>query len=873
MSLVGRLKATLGLDARGFDKGLKSSESRVKRFGKAISKIGVGLSLVSAGVLAAVRNQLNAADELSKSAQRLGVPIEELSALRHAADMSAVSTSDLDNGLRRLSRNMQDASTGGKKTSALFRELGISVSDANGKLRPTSEVMADAAERLGAMPDGAKKTALAFELFGRAGTNLIPMLNGGREGLQGMLKEARELGLVVDQKTGKSAENFNDNLSRLSKTLRGVLLQSMAALAPVLERVTNSVVSASKWFRDLSPSVRQALAGFVAFLAVAGPLALAIGGVTLALSAIAGPVVAVVGGFAALVAGASALGVSLRTIAAVAGAVAAAFGIKLVVAIGAKFVASAVAATRQALALEMALGAKSRAAAVAGVAVKSLSRALIALRSALVATGIGALVVAAGLLVDQFTHLVQRSGGLGTALSLLWNVAKEVFSRIGLAGLAAVDRLRAGFFDLQARSVRIWAGIIRTVTSAAEAIVDSGIGAAEAFKTAFQGIPHALGDFMFQAANSVIDGVEGMINAVVGRINKFISGLNSALAKLPSWAGGGSLSVGLVGEVYLGGVDNPFAGKAAGMGQAAQDAYDAAQGTSDFGGRANRLEALASGIDTSAAAARAASDVLLDMATAPLTSIDALREAMQETEGDIDSTSEATTRLQQELDKLGNGGGGAGGAGKGKSGKSIKEKLSEPFKYLKEKVKGFSDSLAGAIVQGQSLGDAMRGVFQRMAQDLIASGIQRLMMNLFNFGGGGGKIFGSLLGSIFKVPSYASGTMNHPGGIAQVFEEGGELINLPSGARVIPHDLSRMMVTAAGKSAGASASSDLSKVQTQEVVVRLSQSAMRLSDDGKIVAEIGLQTDQKISRAAENADRALPQKVQQINQRPRDRYT
>ncbi|UWR40246.1 phage tail tape measure protein [Phaeobacter inhibens] len=871
MSLVGRLKATLGLDARGFDKGLKSSESRVKRFGKAISKIGVGLSVVSAGVLAAVRNQLNAADELSKSAQRLGVPIEELSALRHAADMSAVSSSDLDNGLRRLSRNMQDASTGGKKTSALFRELGISVSDANGKLRPTSEVMADAAERLGAMPDGAKKTALAFELFGRAGTNLIPMLNGGREGLQGMLKEARELGLVVDQKTGKSAENFNDNLSRLSKTLRGVLLQSMAALAPVLERVTNSVVSASKWFRDLSPSVRQALAGFVAFLAVAGPLALAIGGVTLALSAIAGPVVAVVGGFAALVAGASALGVSLRTIAAVAGAVAAAFGIKLVVAIGAKFVASAVAATRQALALEMALGAKSRAAAVAGVAVKSLSRALIALRSALVATGIGALVVAAGLLVDQFTHLVQRSGGLGTALSLLWNVAKEVFDRIGLAGLAAVDRLRAGFFDLQARSVRIWAGIIRTVTNAAEAIVDSGIGAAEAFKTAFQGIPQALGDFMFQAANSVIDGVEGMINAVVSRINKFISGLNSALAKLPSWAGGGSLSVGLVGEVNLGGVDNPFAGKAAGMGQAAQDAYDAAQGTSDFGGRADRLEAVASGIDTSAAAARAASDVLLDMATAPLTSIDALRDAMQETEGDIDSTSEATTRLQQELGKLGDGGG--GGAGKGKSGKSIKEKLSEPFKYLKEKVKGFSDSLAGAIVQGKSLGDAMRGVFQRMAQDLIASGIQRLMMNLFSFGGGGGKIFGSLLGSIFKVPSYASGTMNHPGGIAQVFEEGGELINLPSGARVIPHDLSRMMVTAAGKSAGASASSDLSKVQTQEVVVSLSQSAMRLSDDGKIVAEIGLQTDQKISRAAENADRALPQKVQQINQRPRDRYT
>ena len=869
MSLVGRLKATLGLDARGFDSGLKKSESRVKRFGKAISKIGAGLSLVSAGVLAAVRNQLNAADELSKSAQRLGVPIEELSALRHAADMSAVSTSDLDNGLRRLSRNMQDASTGGKKTSALFRDLGISVSDANGKLRPTSEVMADAADRLAAMPDGAKKTALAFELFGRAGTNLIPMLNGGREGLQGMLKEARELGLVVDQKTGKAAENFNDNLSRLSKTVRGVLLQSTAALAPVLERITNAVVNASKWFRDLSPSVRQALAGFVAFLAVAGPLALAIGGITLALSAIAGPVVAVLGGFAALVAAASGLGVSLRTIAAVAGSVAAAFGIKLVVAVGTKFVASAVAATRQALALEMALGAKSRAAAVAGVAVKGLSRALTTLRSALVATGIGALVVAAGLLIDQFVQLVQRTGSVGTALSLLWDVAKEIFSRIGLAGWAAVDRLRGAFLDFQAKAVRIWAGVIRTVTDAAEAIVDAGKGAAAAFRASFKSIPGALGDFMFQAANSVVDGVEGMINAVVTRINTFISGLNSALDKLPAWAGGGSLSIGLVDEVDLGSIANPFAGKAEEMSRAAQEAYEAALGSTNFGDRSAELDELAAKIDVSAAAARSASAVFLDMATAPMQSIEALREAMQGTETDTDNAASAAENLKDKLDDLEDGPGGGGG-GKGGKGEGKKGQQSE----LERKIKGISDSLAGAIVKGESLRDVMRNVWQRMAQDLVSSGIQKLMASLFNFAGvGGGGTFGKIVGTIFGIPAYASGTMNHPGGIAKVFEEGGELIDLPGGARVIPHDLSRMMVTAAGKAAGAAAAPDLSKAQTHQVVVGFAQSSMHLTDDGKIVAELNLQTDQKISRAAENADRALPGKVQQIQQRPRDRYT
>jgi phage-related protein len=166
----------------------------------------------------------------------------------------------------------------------------------------------------------------------------------------------------------------------------------------------------------------------------------------------------------------------------------------------------------------------------------------------------------------------------------------------------------------------------------------------------------------------------------------------------------------------------------------------------------------------------------------------------------------------------------------------------------------------------------MRKVWQRMAQDLISSGIQKLMTSLFDFSGvGGGGILGKVVGTIFGIPSYASGTMNHPGGVAKVFEEGGELIDLPGGARVIPHDLSRMMVTAAGKAAGAAASPDLSRVQRQEVVVSFAQTALQLSDRGEIVAQIGVQTDRKISQASRDADRALPRKVQSIQSDPRRR--
>lgn len=69
--------------------------------------------------------------------------------------------------------------------------------------------------------------------------------------------------------------------------------------------------------------------------------------------------------------------------------------------------------------------------AAARLATLSLGGALVALRGALVRTGIGALVVGAGELVYRFGRLVNAAGGFGEALSLLKDVASEVWQRIG----------------------------------------------------------------------------------------------------------------------------------------------------------------------------------------------------------------------------------------------------------------------------------------------------------------------------------------------------------------------------------------------------------------------------------------------------------
>lgn len=300
-ALVGALRAMLTLDSTAFVSGAnkaqksgKKLESGLATLGGAMKKVGLGLAIAAAGLGAAIKGQLNAADEMGKAAQKFGIGVEELSRLNYAAKLSDVSLETLGTGLRGLSKNMLAASNGSKTAGKLFSELGVSVTDSAGKMRSTEAVLQDVADVLSRMPDGAEKTALAMKVFGKSGAELLPMLNGGKTGLQAMAEEANRLGVVIDAKTAKSAENFNDNLTRLGAAMGGLVMQITAALAPTLEKLSQWAVDVSNAFGKLSPETRNmivqigAIVGVVSAAAASfGVLGLALSPLTVTISAIA----------------------------------------------------------------------------------------------------------------------------------------------------------------------------------------------------------------------------------------------------------------------------------------------------------------------------------------------------------------------------------------------------------------------------------------------------------------------------------------------------------------------------------------------------------------------------------------------------------
>jgi hypothetical protein len=218
--------------------------------------------------------------------------------------------------------------------------------------------------------------------------------------------------------------------------------------------------------------------------------------------------------------------------------------------------------------------------AVAALSMRGLATALVFLRGALIRTGIGALIVGAGELVYQFSQLVTRVGGVGEAFRLLGDLAKEVWSRIGLSLDAAFANMAAGWEGLKAAGLSALEGTIAGVVSFGDRTAAIFQGAYDAAVAIWGSLPGAIGDFAFQAANGLISGVEAMLNGVVTRINNFINGLNAALDLLPDWAvGEGGVRIGTLDPVELARIGNPFEGAATAAGAAARDAgADAAAG-------------------------------------------------------------------------------------------------------------------------------------------------------------------------------------------------------------------------------------------------------------------------------------------------------
>lgn len=222
----------------GFESGMNAS---IKRIGTAV---GAATVAAAAGFAAMIKNSLDTADNMSKLAQATGLSTEAISQLQYAADLSGVE--DLGGRLVKFNKTIAEAAQGSKEQADAFKVMGVNLRDVDGNLKSTEQLLLETADAFAEHADGAGKTALALDLFGKSGAAIIPLMNGGAAAIREAMAEADALGLTLDQYTGKSAEAFNDNITRLQKALQGLANKAAERLAPALQVMSDKVINVVK---------------------------------------------------------------------------------------------------------------------------------------------------------------------------------------------------------------------------------------------------------------------------------------------------------------------------------------------------------------------------------------------------------------------------------------------------------------------------------------------------------------------------------------------------------------------------------------------------------------------------------------------------
>lgn len=192
-----------------------------------------------------VRNTIDAADHLKDMAQKTGIAVETLNGLGFAAGQAGGNLDSMVAAAGKLNKSIAESAGGNKESQEAFKALGISVIDAAGNLKKADVVMSEVADKFEGFEDGPEKSAIALRLFGKAGADMIPLLNEGGGAMRENIEYTKKYSGMTSQLAAASDE-FNDTLGRLTVQQQAFSNQLTAAVLPMLKAVADETLRASE---------------------------------------------------------------------------------------------------------------------------------------------------------------------------------------------------------------------------------------------------------------------------------------------------------------------------------------------------------------------------------------------------------------------------------------------------------------------------------------------------------------------------------------------------------------------------------------------------------------------------------------------------
>lgn len=244
---IFELFGTIMVDNKEANKSLSDTDSKAGKVAKTLgngvkkaAEFAAGIATAAAGAVTGMTKLASSSastmDEIDKASQKMNISAEGYQEWSHAMELSGMSIDTMKTGMKALQKAMTGVDEEGNTTSEEFEKLGISLTNADGSLKSAEDVMNETIAALADMGDGAERTAIATKLFGRAGTEMAPMLNQGSDAIEAMKQEAHDLGLVFSDESVKAGAQLNDTLTNLKSSFSALKTGLGASLIPIVQK-------------------------------------------------------------------------------------------------------------------------------------------------------------------------------------------------------------------------------------------------------------------------------------------------------------------------------------------------------------------------------------------------------------------------------------------------------------------------------------------------------------------------------------------------------------------------------------------------------------------------------------------------------------
>jgi len=242
---------------------------KVGQVGQKLVPISTGAAAIGAGLVKLGYDSVKTADDLNTMAKQTGVTTDELQKMQYASDLVDVSVEDITGAMAKLKKKIDP-------NNKALQDLGVSVTNADGTLRNTTDVFYDTVAALSQIENETERDQAAMELFGRGADSLAGIIDDGGAALRAYGEEAQNMGLILDQDTLDSLNATNDMIDQMKATVLATFAEVGADVAtvlqPALQTAADFIGGITEKLRELTPEQTEMILKIVGIVAALAPM-------------------------------------------------------------------------------------------------------------------------------------------------------------------------------------------------------------------------------------------------------------------------------------------------------------------------------------------------------------------------------------------------------------------------------------------------------------------------------------------------------------------------------------------------------------------------------------------------------------------------